>query len=1068
MTRSERHITHMIAAIRRRWFGRQISHFTVIAAAGLIAWMLAMVVIDNLAMLTSTQLLLGWALLVGGYALWTVAISYIMTVGRPAPTDLALMYERRVPGQHNRLINAVQLILDRRADRDPMALAVVTENAAALDPATTAQAIDFRPVRAALIAAGIALVLLMGYTAIRPGWAFNALARVIQPFSPPQHLLATDPTATPGDTELIEGRALTITAALRADLPASLRPDKVQLEYRVGKLGWSDATMTADDDGRYAYRFEAVWHPMTYRIRAGRSVSPLYQVAIRYRPRVEQLQVSVTPPAYVSAPTTPLKPNVGDVTALAGSRIEVKLRASAALSGGRIELSDGTPIPLTIAPDDAAYAWASFALDRSGSYAIRLTDTEDLENLNPPRYTLTAEPDQPPVVVVTRPGRDLILPVNGLLDLAIEANDDIGLADVAVQIRTAGSQWQDVQRWPVHARSITHRTYVHSISLRPLGLKVNDVLLYRVAARDYRRPEPNVGLGRTWSVTIAERSDEQSILLGEHKRLLAKLKAILALQVANRGAVDLDREVAPIAPRQERVRQMTVTTIDAERKSIRPTQTVIDELVLLADGPMLRAIQLTADYRGTYQQREPKKQPVLAVMDVIIARLEEMIGRISRSITMAEEAEERLAQLDPAEREQALKQIHDMLAKLRQFIPEQDQVIADTEELVRKGDNLTHGDLQKIDALRGTEDKWAEVMQASVKDIHKLTEQGFADESIANDYKEMVEQIEEASKNLNPKLITLAVPREQAGREMAESLVEEMEMWLPSSPDHIKWVMEEPLDKPEIPMVDLPDQLSDLIGELIEDQDELNDAAEDQTSAWADSIAEGAGWGVAGGPISNFSAVGKTGNQLPDNNEISGRSGEGRSGRSQGQMVEDVAKGLAGRSTPTRITNDPYEQGVVKELQQMPTGGATGGGKARGSGQEGLQGQAPPPTFEDLKFMSDWQKRIRAKAQRVAGQLKMVHINAPDLAPIIDKMKDAEQQAVEGRYVEMFKTQQMVMQQLQMAQDLTARSVAMRVDRAYYVPPDQRTPTLDAGEEPVPQEYRDAVQRYFQLLSESE
>ena len=32
-----------------------------------------------------------------------------------------------------------------------------------------------------------------------------------------------------------------------------------------------------------------------------------------------------------------------------------------------------------------------------------------------------------------------------------------------------------------------------------------------------------------------------------------------------------------------------------------------------------------------------------------------------------------------------------------------------------------------------------------------------------------------------------------------------------------------------------------------------------------------------------------------------------------------MAKGLPGRKTPTRITNDSYEQGVVKELQQMAT-----------------------------------------------------------------------------------------------------------------------------------------------------
>ena len=37
------------------------------------------------------------------------------------------------------------------------------------------------------------------------------------------------------------------------------------------------------------------------------------------------------------------------------------------------------------------------------------------------------------------------------------------------------------------------------------------------------------------------------------------------------------------------------------------------------------------------------------------------------------------------------------------------------------------------------------------------------------------------------------------------------------------------------------------------------------------------------------SAKGVTGNQLPNNNEMGGRAGEGRTGKSQGEMVEDTA-----------------------------------------------------------------------------------------------------------------------------------------------------------------------------------
>ena len=53
---------------------------------------------------------------------------------------------------------------------------------------------------------------------------------------------------------------------------------------------------------------------------------------------------------------------------------------------------------------------------------------------------------------------------------------------------------------------------------------------------------------------------------------------------------------------------------------------------------------------------------------------------------------------------------------------------------------------------------------------------------------------------------------------------------------------------------------------------------EDVTSGLGDSMDKGVGWDAMDGPISDFSAKGVTGNQLPNSNEMGGRSGEGRSG----------------------------------------------------------------------------------------------------------------------------------------------------------------------------------------------
>ena len=103
----------------------------------------------------------------------------------------------------------------------------------------------------------------------------------------------------------------------------------------------------------------------------------------------------------------------------------------------------------------------------------------------------------------------------------------------------------------------------------------------------------------------------------------------------------------------------------------------------------------------------------------------------------------------------------------------------------------------------------------------------------------------------------------------------------------------------------------------------------------------------------------------------------------------------------------------------------------------------------------------------MAGQLQTVRVNLPTLEESIRLMGEAEQAGVEGRYAEMFKLQQMVLQSLRTAGDLSAREIALRVDRAYHLPPDQRRQILDAMNEPVPDEYRPAIRRYFQQLSES-
>ena len=1120
MNQAAAQIVNMIASIRRRWLLRLAAISLTTFIIGAAAWLLSMIVIDNAAMLDRAGLVGGWiviiTLLIGG----TAKLFNHLTRKRPTDTQLALCYEHAANDQRDRLVNAVQMLETVRQKHDAMAAAVVIENAAKLNHTAAINAIDPRPVRHHLLAMTAVLLPLVLYVAIRPAWAVNAMRRLFHPLSPGPHLLETDPRSLRGDVTMTEGEPLVIEAVLRDDVPLARYADDVTIEYRLGGTGWSAAAMKlggisdlgflisdlkteagvgkseirnlksemglpktrpgGDDadggdgvNGRFTHRFDAVWQAMSYRIRAGRGVSPVYQVTLRQRPRVTRIALTVTEPDYAGGAVKPLAEQRGDATVLAGSTVRVNIAADRALSDAAMVMGDGSQIKMTLGGAERREAGGEVRVHRDMTYTVAITDTSDerLTNAKPAQYTLSAAADQTPTAMVTMPGRDLVLPLDATLPLKIEAGDDIGLSAVTVQVRRTDGDWTEWQRWPVKESRRKAATFETTLPLMKMKLKEGDVLLYRAVGYDNRPPEvggTQNGPGHTWSVTVGAAAGDQSLVLSQRKQLLEQLKLLLKMQRDNRGALDMDQPVPAMRKSQDDIRQKTTAVIDEQNRTVSPPVTVIGELVMLADGPMLKLMQMLDGYDGVYTERAKRKPNVLAMMDVVIERLARLAGEVEQEVARAEGAQAALAKLSPERKEEAMARLRATLEKLRRFNAEQDKVIDQTKELARKGTNLTDTDEQKIEQLKGTEDKWSDVFTGGVQDIHKLTEQGLADRSIANDYKEMVEQIEAASAKLDQKLVVLAVPREQSGREMATKLAEEMEMWLPAGGDNLKWVMEEPLDKPEIPMVDLPDELSDLIGELMDEEDALNEAAQDVTSSWADSISA-AGWAVGDGPISNFSAVGKTGNQLPNKNELSGRAGEGRSGQSQGQLVQDVVRGLGGRTTPTRNTNDPYEQGVVKELQQTATSGATGGGKARGGGQEGLRGDpgsaSAPPQYGNLQYMKDWQQRIRDKTERVVGQLKAVRIASPELESAVKLMKQAEDDAANGRYQQMFKRQKMVMTTLEAARDLAAHDVSLHVDDARSGDAG-RNAVLDAGDEPVPMEYRGAVQRYFEQLSE--
>jgi len=266
-------------------------------------------------------------------------------------------------------------------------------------------------------------------------------------------------------------------------------------------------------------------------------------------------------------------------------------------------------------------------------------------------------------------------------------------------------------------------------------------------------------------------------------------------------------------------------------------------------------------------------------------------------------------------------------------------------------------------------------------------------------------------------------------------------------------------------MAELPKQLDDLIGDLMKQEQADDPEKDDVSSSIMDSIDKGAGWGAGDGPMSNMSAKGVTGNQLPNNDEITGRSGEGRNGKSDGQMVGDTAVGKGGNETPTRMTPTPFENGSVNDQSQDTKGGATGGGKLAGYGQDGLRGPMPPAVQQRMRMFADQQAKLRQQMESLALQLRKQRRPTGDLESAINAIKASEDAARDQNGLGVVQGYHQALDSLQAARDAYAGDRLSRVEMDHLA----RDPGKDINDsqaEEAPAGYEEMTGAYFRSLSD--
>ncbi len=1016
---------------------------------------------------------------------------------RPITDEMVAAHvERACPDLDNRVINAV--LLAGEEFRDPltrrMALSQMRHTAERVKGEELAGSVGARSLwRPGRWAVGVVGVILL-YGVLFSGHFGNAFLRFLHPgrYIPP--ITDTRLEVRPGDAVLLQGEPLLVEARVGGLLPETARID---VESEAGE---DSSDVMAFEGSAFTYEFANVQRGFTYRIRAGDAATRRYQVTVRDRPAIEQLQLTYSYPAYTGLPERTESGVTGDIRAPVATSVRLVVTPDRPVRQGHVEvkylaLGEGSPPEAQthpLVPEGDAALRAEMRIVRSGRYTINISDETGVPNI-PQVRQIEAVPDAAPRVFFERPARDVAVAPDARVTLLAGAEDDFSLRELHLFIqRKAGADWEPFRSWSYGPGTRTAREG-SVLDVREMGLGVGSALAYYMQGNDgLHRETQEAGRSRVYHIrvvdpVVAARAGEEARealrdLIGEliklQKANLAGTRAVAewaggyeALTEQEEAAwTDFRNRAAQLTGAEEeiytRAGEAVVTYAGQDASS------TAEALGRIAAGQISRAIELLKELHAAPDSETigPRADDALDRQALIISLLEQLLenpaavlAHMLKQEGESEELSERMEEVIGGE------QLAERLLKaLDEFVEEQKRIIELSNRLAEKPvEDFTDEDEQALQDIIETEKKWAKFFQEIATDLSKLPPQ---DHSLATQAKEVLEvysEVQQAVAEAERKAIELAVPHEQAGVELAESIETNIEKWLMEAKDDQLWSMEDPLEDYEVPLTELPDELQDLIGDLVESEEDMLEEFDDVTSGWFDSLDIGAGWDTMDGPISNMSAKGVTGNRLPNTQEVGGRSGEGRTGKSSGQFVEEEATGKGGRQTPSRLTPDPFEAGWVKDTSGEAPTGATGGGKVSGQGAEGFQGPVPPPLRQRLKRMAVQQGELIDKATRLDYGLRKYRHPRGRLPEAIELMKAQRASLEEGELSTFGRHQRIVLSNLREIKELSEKQKQLWRDRSALLPKRLREEIASAQDERVPEQYREMVENYFRALSEA-
>ena len=346
---------------------------------------------------------------------------------------VALMIERALPEFRSRFIAAVQLAKAVDAQTSPaLVKALVAETTAIAGRQSFDGVIQMDRLRTWRRWAFVVVIVTTGLAFVGGPKTLPLLTRaLLLNNAVPRKTLIRDVT---GDRVVAIGDDVRIEATGGGIVPAQ---GSLRVKTQSGKQQEFEMSAEVARPQIFARGLQSVQESFDYVVALGDAESASFHVKVKPRPAVASIECQQIFPAYTKLPAQ--RRPLGDLKILAGSKLALRVKASAAVKTGEIRLVGAEreqpvkPAPLVPDPKDAMRLAGAIEIPAKGvgGMTLHLVDEDGVESRGGAVYPIEVILDQPPTIRILWPDRrEELLTREATLLVSFEAKDDYGIAKV--------------------------------------------------------------------------------------------------------------------------------------------------------------------------------------------------------------------------------------------------------------------------------------------------------------------------------------------------------------------------------------------------------------------------------------------------------------------------------------------------------------------------------------------------------------------------------------------------------------------------------------------------------------